>query len=69
MDPQTLHTIETAQEAVGELVDACRRRGPLHSQNAKLVGQVSRTAKWLLNAIHNLQQSLNTSSDASQRQS
>lgn len=67
MDPQILHTIETVEAAVGQLVDVCRRRGPLHSQSPKLVGQVSRTAKWLLNALRNLQQTLNTS-DASQPQ-
>ena len=61
MDPQTLRTLETAQEAVGQLVDACRRRGPLHRESPRLVGQVSRTAKWLLNAVRNLQQTLNNS--------
>jgi hypothetical protein len=67
MDPQTLRTIETAQQAVGDLIDACRRRGPLHRENRRLVGQVSRTAKWLVNAIRNLQQALNSPSDAGQR--
>jgi hypothetical protein len=39
-------------------VEVCHKGGPLYSQNPKTVAQLSRTAKWLLNAIARLEQEL-----------
>jgi hypothetical protein len=36
---------------VNRLVEECRKPGRLYSRNPKAVAQVSRTGKWLLNAI------------------
>ncbi len=51
MDSQLPETVRAAEEAVGELVNVCRKRGVLYQRHPKVVAQVSRTAKWLLNAI------------------
>jgi hypothetical protein len=51
MDPQTQETVRAAEEAVGRLVEACRKGGPLYARSPRAVAQASRTAKWLLNAI------------------
>ncbi len=58
MDPQTLHTFQVADEAISQLIDLCRRPGPLYRQCPRQAAQVNRTAKWLLNAISNLQRAL-----------
>jgi hypothetical protein len=51
VDPQLPEPIRVAEEAVGDLVNACRKRGALYNQHPKEAAQVSRTAKWLLNAL------------------
>jgi hypothetical protein len=43
--------VGTAREAVTRLVAECRKGGPLYQRHPPVVAQVSRTAKWLLNAI------------------
>jgi hypothetical protein len=58
MNRQTLRTIRTTEELVTQLVDECAKSGPLYRQNPKLVAQVSRTGKWLLNAIAALQREI-----------
>jgi hypothetical protein len=62
MSQQTLKTLRAAEEAVSRLVDECRKPGPLYKLNPKATAQVSRTAKWLLNAITVLQRELKTPS-------
>jgi hypothetical protein len=59
MDPQTLHTLRAAEESVVRLVEACRKPGPLYVRSPRAVAQVSRTGKWLLNAIAGLRRELN----------
>jgi hypothetical protein len=49
-------TVKQAQAAVTRLVEECRKGGPLYVQNPPAVAQVSRTAKWLLNALERLNQ-------------
>ena len=58
MDPQTQETIRAAGEAVARLVEACRKGDPLYARSPKAVAQVSRTGKWLLNALATLRQVL-----------
>jgi hypothetical protein len=45
-------------EAVGDLVNDCRKRGPLYRRHPRAVAQVNRTAKWLLNALATLRRQL-----------
>ncbi len=58
MDPSIEATIRAAEDAVLQLVEVCRKRGILHNQHRKATAQVSRTAKWLLNAIAALNKDL-----------
>jgi hypothetical protein len=58
MSSETLKTVCSAQETVAQLVEACRKEGRLYQENPKSVAQVSRTGKWLLNAITALRQTL-----------
>jgi hypothetical protein len=70
MDPQTLHTIETVEEAVRELLNVCRKKRPLYCRSPKQAAQINRTGRWLLNAIAGLRTSLEPSkSDTSQQAS
>ncbi len=50
----------SAEEGVRRLVQECRPTGPLYTCNPRKVAQVSRTGKWLLNAIAALQRELNS---------
>jgi hypothetical protein len=56
MNPRTRTIVHAATQAISRLVEVCHKGGPLYSQNPKAVAQVSRTAKWLLNAIARLEQ-------------
>ena len=58
MDDQTQEKVRAAEEAVGRLIEECRKRGLLYNENPKAVAQVSRTGKWLLNAIAGLSRML-----------
>ncbi len=58
MDPQTLKKIDDAEEAVAQLVEESRKPGPLYKESPRAVAQVSRTSKWLLNAIKTLRREL-----------
>ena len=49
---------EVVQTAFSQLVEECRKHGPLYEQNPKVVAHVSRTSKWLLNAITKLKTEL-----------
>ncbi len=52
-----------AEESVSHLIQACRKSRPLYHHNPKLTAQVTRTTKWLLNAIAALNKSLDTSTE------
>jgi hypothetical protein len=58
VDPETLALCRSTQETVNQLVEACHKRHRLYARNPRAVAQVSRTAKWLLNAIDRLQREL-----------
>ena len=60
MDESTRNLLRAAEEAVGRLVEACRKDGPLHARDPRAVAQVSRTGKWHLNAIAALRKALGT---------
>jgi hypothetical protein len=60
VDPSLSNTIRTAGESVTRLVEVCRKNGPLYTQDRKATAQVSRTGKWLLNAIAALNTALAT---------
>ena len=51
MELQTLTKIDAAEESVTQLVEECTKNSPLYKQSPRAVAQVSRTGKWLLNAI------------------
>jgi hypothetical protein len=55
---QTLKKLDSAERAVHHLVAHCCKEGRLYRHNPKLVAQVSRTGKWLLNAMAALRQAL-----------
>jgi hypothetical protein len=61
VDPSLTDTIHAAQESVTRLVETCRKGGSLYKHDSRATAQVSRTGKWLLNAITALNKSLDTS--------
>jgi hypothetical protein len=63
MTLETQATVDTAAQAVHQLIGACRKGGPLHTQSPRAVAHVSRTGKWLLNAIQRLQRDLDQRPD------
>jgi hypothetical protein len=63
MIPEIYTTFHTATQAVHQLVRACSKCGPLYPQNPRAVAQVSRTGKWLLNAITRLHRELDQRPD------
>lgn len=50
----TVNRVRRAAEAVRDLIEECRPRGPLAEVERKRVAHVSRTAKWLQRAIGNM---------------
>ncbi len=66
MNPSTQEIVRAAAEAAQHLVAECRKDGPLYGLNARAVAQVSRTGKWLLNALAALRQALDTPGDRPQ---
>ena len=46
--------LQKAETIVRRLVEECRKDSPLYQTNPRAVAQVSRTSKWLLNAIAQL---------------
>ena len=58
MDPHTEKTLHAAEEAAADLVKAMARSGRLYQRCPRAAAQVSRTAKWLLNAIAALRREL-----------
>jgi hypothetical protein len=60
MAKSAANTIRSAEKSVTRLVETCQKAGRLYVQNPKAVAQVSRTGKWLLNALADLQKALNS---------
>ena len=60
MDESTSNMLRAAEEAVGRLVEACRKDGTLYQRDRRATAQVSRTGKWHLNAIAALRKALDT---------
>jgi len=58
--PSLSNTIRAAQESVTRLVETCQKNGPGYVRAPKASAQVSRTGKWLLNAIAALNTALAT---------
>src|ERR1700677_3448992 len=54
MNGKTSKIVSRTEQEVHRLVEECRKHGPLYEQNPKVVAHVSRTSKWLLNAITKL---------------
>jgi hypothetical protein len=54
MKSQSLKKLDAAERSVQGVVQECSKQGPLYHHNPKTVAQVSRTGKWLLNAIASL---------------
>jgi hypothetical protein len=55
---QTRRTLRAAEQAASRLVETARKDGPLYHEHPRAVAQVSRTAKWLLNALATLEREL-----------
>jgi len=64
MTLETQAAVDTAAQAVHQLIGACRKGGPLYTQSPRAVAQVSRTAKWLLSAIDRLRRDVATRDEA-----
>ena len=58
MTEQEQDSVRAAEAAARGLVATCRKGGPLYRQCPRAVAQVSRTAKWLLNALDRLRREL-----------
>ena len=67
MNARTRALIGSTAKTVTRLVEECRKGGPLYTGNPKAVAQVSRTAKWLLNALASLQQEPSGTTDSDGR--
>ena len=65
MNARTRALIRSAERKVGRLVEECRKGGPLYGEQPKATAQVSRTAKWLLNALASLRQAPSTAAASS----
>jgi hypothetical protein len=59
MNRHTLRTIHAVETAVARLLEECRTNGSLYAQHCQAVAQVSRTSKWLLNALTALRRAAN----------
>jgi hypothetical protein len=66
MDPQLEELLRAAEKAVAPLIEACQKSSPLYQRGPKTVAQVSRTGKWLLNAVGALRQTLDASANDDQ---
>jgi hypothetical protein len=62
MTPTTRNIIRRGEEAVRRLLEECRPTHLLYGRSPRKVAQISRTGKWLLNAIAALKGELQPSS-------
>ena len=60
MTRKTQNAVGAAEKAVTRLVAECCKGGALYVQSPQAVAQVSRTSKWLLNALARLRRELGT---------
>lgn len=67
MNPETQEMLRAAEDAVSRLVERCCKTGPLYQSSPKTVAQVSRTAKWLPNALATLRRKMPATADQSQQ--
>jgi hypothetical protein len=51
VNPETLELLRAAEDSVTRLLERCSKTGPLYPRSPRAVAQVSRTGKWLLNAV------------------
>ena len=58
MEPKTLEAIRVAEETVRRLVEECGKQKALYARGPRAAAQVSRTGKWLLNALTALRREL-----------
>jgi hypothetical protein len=63
MNGKTSKIVSRTESDVTKLVQECRKHGPLYKQNPRIVAHVSRTGKWLLNAISKLKTELDPSKE------
>ncbi len=63
MSANPLNRLNTAERAVAKAVEQCRKEGPLHGRNPRVVAQVSRTGKWFINAVAALRRELDVAID------
>jgi hypothetical protein len=63
MNPETQKMLRAAEDAVSQLVEHCSKAGPLYHNSPKTVAQVSRTGKWLINAVAALRGELERASE------
>jgi hypothetical protein len=64
MNARTRALLCSTAKVVSRLVEECRKGSPLYTEQPKPVAQVSRTAKWLLNALAALQQAPSSTADS-----
>jgi hypothetical protein len=58
MDHRLLSTLRATEKAIARLIEKCRKGSPVHRENSRAAAQVTRTSKWLLNAIAALRREL-----------
>jgi hypothetical protein len=56
--PELPEALRVAEAAVNRLLEECQKGGTLYTRSPKAVAQVSRNAKWLLNALDALRRGL-----------
>jgi hypothetical protein len=59
MNATTRRAVERAQKAIDQLIQNCQKDGRLYEQAPRAVAHVNRTSKWFLNAVADLQRTLN----------
>ena len=63
MDPETQELLRDAEDAMNRLIEHCAKSGPVYRRCVKAAAHVSRTAKWLLNAVSALRAALTAPAD------
>lgn len=58
MDIRDLSTVERTASWLSELIEACRRLGPLYTRNPQLAADVTRKAKSLRTSLERFQEFL-----------
>jgi hypothetical protein len=58
MNRKTQKLVRSVETVIGRLIEACQKDGRLYDTHPQVVAHVSRTSKWLLNALAKLQTEL-----------